>query len=190
MRRMLLGISLSAISCFSFAMNWQVVNEDSKVSFISIKKGDVAEVHRFNQLEGQLKSGAFTLSIPLTSVWTNVEIRDIRMKEILFETAQYPNLTLKAELDDAAVESLAVGSIMPMSLQTEIALHGQSKTMAVHVKVAKLATDKLFVVSDVPLLINAADFGLTEGVEKLREIAGLTTISQAVPVSFVLTLKR
>jgi hypothetical protein len=35
--------------------------------------------------------------------------------------------------------------------------------------------------------VDAAKFGLSDGVEKLREIAGLDSISHAVPVSFVMT---
>ena len=38
-----------------------------------------------------------------------------------------------------------------------------------------------------PIIVSANAVGLAGGVEKLREIAGLTSISDAVPVSFVLT---
>lgn len=41
-----------------------------------------------------------------------------------------------------------------------------------------------------PIIINANEFGLVAGVDKLRDIAGLSSISQAVPVSFVLTLTQ
>jgi hypothetical protein len=37
-----------------------------------------------------------------------------------------------------------------------------------------------------PLVLNAADFGLAEGLESLRALAGLPAISLAVPVSAVL----
>jgi len=36
-------------------------------------------------------------------------------------------------------------------------------------------------------VIDAAKFGMSDGVEKLRAVAGLAAISNAVPVSFVLT---
>jgi len=45
----------------------------------------------------------------------------------------------------------------------------------------------VMVASTKPLIVDAAKFGMTEGVEKLREIAGLQSISNAVPVSFVMT---
>ena len=37
-----------------------------------------------------------------------------------------------------------------------------------------------------PILLNAADFGLDKGVSLLQEVAGLKSISTAVPVSFKL----
>ncbi|MED5420009.1 MAG: YceI family protein, partial [Pseudomonadota bacterium] len=37
-----------------------------------------------------------------------------------------------------------------------------------------------------PVIVNAWEFALGEGVEALRAIAGLDSISLAVPVSFVL----
>jgi len=43
------------------------------------------------------------------------------------------------------------------------------------------------VVSERPVVISATQFGLAEGVESLRKIAGLPSISVAVPVSFVLS---
>jgi hypothetical protein len=41
-----------------------------------------------------------------------------------------------------------------------------------------------------PVVINAGEFELTRGVEKLREIAGLPSISPVVPVQFSLYFVR
>jgi hypothetical protein len=41
-----------------------------------------------------------------------------------------------------------------------------------------------------PVVVNAPEFKLAEGVEALREIAGLPSISLAVPVSFVLAFDQ
>jgi hypothetical protein len=58
------------------------------------------------------------------------------------------------------------------------------------VSVIRLNEKELIVVSAQPVIINAEQFGLTRGVEKLREIAGLTSIGHSVPVSFILNLRR
>ncbi|QYJ88034.1 YceI family protein [Shewanella mesophila] len=191
MKTVLLGLGISLFSATALASSWQVNSQDSVVNFISVKKGDIAEVHKFTQVSGILDTdGGFNLSIPLTSVWTNVEIRDIRMKEVLFETAQYPSVELMAKVDINSIEKLAIGTMQSLSLDATLTLHGEEKSILVNVRVAKLAQDKILVMSEYPIIVNAADFGLTSGVDKLRELAGLSAISQAVPVSFVLTLGR
>ena len=37
-------VALSAMASFSCAAKWQVMEQDSRVSFISVKKGDIGEV--------------------------------------------------------------------------------------------------------------------------------------------------
>jgi hypothetical protein len=53
--------------------------------------------------------------------------------------------------------------------------------------ITRTSESGLLVVSKQPVVISAAQFGLAEGVDSLREIAGLPSISVAVPVSFVLS---
>ena len=50
--------------------------------------------------------------------------------------------------------------------------------------------DRLLVTSSQPVVVDAGALGLDEGVERLREIAGLPSITPAVPVSFRLTLRQ
>lgn len=191
MKTVLLGLWAAVVSVSVFASTWQVNNQGSVVNFISVKNGDLAEIHKFTQIKGELNSnGDFSLSIPLISVWTNIEIRDERMKQVLFETSQFPALALTANIDAKAIDKLAVGSMDTMVIPANVRLRGQSKMLDISVRVAKLNQNTLLVTSEMPLIIDAADFDLAAGVEKLRELAGLSAISKAVPVSFVLTLNR
>jgi hypothetical protein len=59
--------------------------------------------------------------------------------------------------------------------------------MLLHMQAAKVNDSTVMVASSQPLIVDAAKFGMSEGVEKLREIAGLASISNAVPVTFVMT---
>ena len=68
-----------------------------------------------------------------------------------------------------------------------VRLHGEGQAMSVLMRAAKLANDTVMVASVKPLIVDATKFGLDDGIEKLREIAGLPSISTAVPVSFVMT---
>ncbi|WP_372873393.1 YceI family protein [Shewanella sp.] len=188
--RALSAAALMVTSLSAFAA-WQVNSDASNVSFVSVKKGDVGEVHRFKALEGSLNdSGDFSLSIPLASVDTGVEIRDERMKSMLFEVEQFPSLTLSAKIDSVAVDALPVGQLLQLELPAEITLHGKTDRVNVDVTVARLSDERMLVSSRGMVMVNAGNFGLTAGVEKLREVAGLSAISKAVPVSFMLLLEK
>lgn len=191
MKKWIRIVALSAIASFSCFAQWQVVEQDSRVSFISIKKGDIAEVHHFKQLKGQLKdNGQFELSIPLIGVATGIDIRDERMQSLLFEVSLYPELKLSSQVDNKLVKELSVGESKIADIEGEILLHGKTQTKTFSVLITKITDNKLQVSSFQPVIVNANEFDLVAGVDKLREIAGLSSISQAVPVSFVLTLTQ
>jgi len=107
-----IGIAaLASLVSFSCAAQWQVTEQDSRVSFVSVKKGDIAEVHHFKQLNGVLKDdGQFELTIPLMSVATGIDIRDERMQNLLFEVSLFPELKLSSQVDSKIVKELAVYS--------------------------------------------------------------------------------
>jgi polyisoprenoid-binding protein YceI len=187
MRFFLLFISLVTFPALS---DWQLDNQHSSLSFISIKNTEVAEAHHFNELSGSLTSdGHVNFTIDLLSVDSNVVIRNERMKEFLFNTELYPTASFIAQLDMKKFNIIAVGQTGKLKLVGKISLHGQEQKVMSDVLVAKLS-EKSFVVSSMkPIIVNAQQFGLTEGVKKLQELAKLPSISNAVPVSFVLTFK-
>ena len=171
--------------------DWALNNAQSQLSFISIKKGDIAEVHRFDQLDGRVDTnGNVTLNIQLASVDTAIPIRDQRMREMLFNTNVFPRATLTAKVDSGALDKLATGDILTSSVEGKLSLHGQTGAVTAELAIARLGPNKLLVSSRKPLLLQAGDYELLEGVEKLREVAGLSTISKAVPVSFLLTFDK
>ncbi|WP_194945098.1 YceI family protein [Shewanella sp. TC10] len=184
-------LSTSLLSSAAFAADWQIKQGHSKVSFISVKKGDIAEVHDFKKVSGSLTpEGAFNLLINLDSVDTGIEIRDERMQTMLFEVAKYPALTLSSVVNPKLLADLSVGSTLVTQIDGTIELHGKSRQKTFDVLVAKLSDKKMVVSSMSPVIIQASDFDLVEGINKLREVAGLSSISLAVPVSFVLTLSQ
>lgn len=185
----ILPISLLLMSAVSAAADWQIDNAQSQLSFISIKKGDVAEVHRFGEIDGGLQQdGQFEVNIALETVNTGIQIRDSRMRSFLFKTAQFPAATLTASLSPEFISNLTVGQSELTMVDAQLDLNEQSQPLKLDVRVTKISETSLLVISAQPVVLNAADFALSEGVEQLREMAGLPSISQAVPVSFYLTL--
>jgi polyisoprenoid-binding protein YceI len=182
-------ISFLVAGVSAHATDWQLDNEQSQLNFISTKKGDVAEVHQFDRLTGSLsENGAFTVDIDLESVNTNIDIRDQRMREFLFNVVEFPAASLSAQVDPKLVADLSIGMSQTATVAAELSLHGQAQKLSIDVMLTKLSDTKLMLVSAKPLVLNVSDFELVQGVEKLRELAGLPSISHAVPISFYLTL--
>ncbi|QSX38726.1 YceI family protein [Shewanella sedimentimangrovi] len=170
---------------------WHSVQHKSVISFVSIKKGDVAEVHDFGEFKAQLDGkGHFELEIALSSVRTGLEQRDERMKSMLFEVAQFPTVSLKAKVEMSELEDLAVGAVKMLALDAELSMHGMQANKKITLALAKLSDSRIIASSSAPVIVNGDEFGFAGGIEKLRQVAGLSAISLAVPVNFVLTLEK
>jgi polyisoprenoid-binding protein YceI len=168
--------------------DWQLVNANSRLSFMSIKKGEIAEQHYFKQLQGTVDAaGQVKIDIDLATVDTKIPIRDERMRNDFFETKQYPKASLSGQFDMAKLAALPVGESAVHSVQFNLDLHGIKRGVFGDIVLARLAADKILVTSHEPFVLGVRDFNLAAGLDKLREIAGLPSISPTVPVSFALT---
>jgi hypothetical protein len=178
-----LGIALPSLAAS------ELVADKSDIRFVSVKNASVAEVHYFKSLSGGIDGGVVNVTIPLVDVETLIPIRNERMQKMLFETELYPRATLTGQVDMEKVMALKSGEYTQMDVSFMLDLHGSSKQLASAVTVARLG-DEIHVTTLQPLVLSAADFKLTEGVERLREVAGLSNISTAVPVTAHLVFRR
>ncbi|RKZ87016.1 MAG: hypothetical protein DRQ39_04925 [Gammaproteobacteria bacterium] len=96
---------------------------------------------------------------------------------------------MRANIDTSDIDAIAEGASALLTVDVELNLHGETKPLTMDIAVTRLAGAKLSVVSVRPVILNVSDFSLVAGVEKLRELAKLPSISQAVPVSFYLIFK-
>ena len=183
---------LTATLCFNVqAHEWNVDSSNSRVNFVSVKKNTTGEVHKFKIVNGNLsREGHFELTIPLSSVDTGISIRDERMQSMLFDVSRYPKVILSANLKHRLLEDMDIGTTKNIVVEGQVALHGLIQTLNFNVLIAKLTDKKVLVTSLKPSIINATDFNLVSGIESLKQIAKLSDISTAIPVSFVLMLTR
>lgn len=167
---------------------WALDPAASRLSFVSVKGAEIAEVHHFRDLSGEVApDGTARLEIPLDSVETGIPIRNERMREFLFETGVFPKATLTVRVDPAKLAGLAVGEQLRIPLAGELSLHGVTAPVETEVSVTRAGDRRVVVASLDPLVVNAGTFGLEEGVTKLMQLAGLDSIASDVPVAFQLT---
>ncbi|MEM7097422.1 MAG: YceI family protein [Pseudomonadota bacterium] len=192
-RSFVLSLLSSALISFTAhaAADWDLDGPNSSLSFVSIKAGSIGEVHTFKELTGKVgSSGQATLTIPTASVDTLIPIRDDRMLQHLFQTALFPDMTVAVALPQKTLDSAANGGISRASIQGELTIKDRKTSVQADVLITGTGSDQILVTTTKPILLNAAVVGLDGGVEKLREIAGLPSISQAVPVIFTLTFSK
>ena len=183
---------LKSIFCFvavlflasSAAAHWELDNNSSTLSFVTVKADHVGEVHTFDQLSGDINDdGSVQITIELASVNTLIDIRNERMQNMLFETNLFPKATISGEIDLDVVAEMDAGVSQAISVDFDLAIHGESSSYTADVLVTR--TESGVLASTVkPIIVMADTHALVSGVEALREVAGLPSISRAVPVSF------
>lgn len=187
--RLLTAVVLLVVACGASAQ-WELDAARSRVNFVSIKNTSVAEVHSFTKLVGYIGSdGKVQLAIDLDSVETMIPIRNERMRELLFTTADFPSANVSAVVDPVIIAAAAQGGTVTTELGITLSLHGIEQQLTIPVVVVGEGDGLLQVFTAQPVLLNAADFGLAAGVAALQQVAGLQSISTAVPVTVHLVFR-
>lgn len=133
----LLAALLTLLASAQAAAQWTLSADDSSLSFISVKAEHIAEVHSFARLSGEIDSGGeAVVSIDLTSVQTGIDIRNERMQSMLFNTDMYPRAQVSADVDAAALSSMAVGESAVLEVPLAINLHGEVLTLSAPLRVS------------------------------------------------------
>lgn len=170
---------------------WTLDGEASELSYVTIKSGEIAEANSFEALSGSVSAdGAASIEIDLASVSTGVDIRDERMREVLFVVADNPSATVTAQIDPVAFEALGVGESAETTLEGTLSLKGIEAPFLAEVTVTRAGADRVLAVSNAPVIIEASRFELTDGLGQLQALAGLPSITPVVPVSFSLSFTR
>lgn len=167
-----------------FEGGWTLNPEMSNLSFQSVKKQTVVESSGFATFQGVIdESGAAKVTVLLDSVDTKIDLRNVRMRFLFFETFKYPEAQITAQIDPALIADLATVRRKQVPVEYTIDLHGVVKSYQSMVTATLLTDDMVSVASATPISIPVADFNLTEGLGKLQDAANVTIIPSAT-VSF------
>jgi polyisoprenoid-binding protein YceI len=178
------------LSFNAFAQNYQLDAQQSSLYVVSVKNHTIVETHHFSKLSGAIdQQGKAQLIVDLASVQTHIELRDQRMRDLFFHVAGHPYAKVNVALEPDFLKALKPGFNQVKTLVVELDLHGKQKTYTQAVRVTVPAKGIVQVTLEQPIVLNTADFGLTEGVEVLRDLAKLDAILPVVPVSATLVYR-
>ncbi len=166
---------------------WTLNSEGSSFYYVTSKAAAISEINTFAELNGTIDdAGSASVAISLASVDTAIDIRNERMREIVFQVANYPLAEISLTASGARLAASNPGQSFMASYDATVDIRGIQQTMTLELAVTKLRDGGLLVTLAKPLIVNAASFGLAESVEQLREIAGLPSINNNVIIDFTL----
>jgi OOP family OmpA-OmpF porin len=194
-----LAIAIAILFCLTgvataqsnpFAPGWELLPDVSAIRYQSVKDSTKVESSSFANFSGNIDtSGLATVIIRLDSVDTNVDLRNVRMRFLFFETFQYPEATITMQLEQSILSDLGKTRRKVLTLPYTLDLHGISKTLEAEMVITEISDGVMSVSSSAPISISAADFSLAGGIKKLEEAANVSIIPSAT-VTFNLLFSR
>ncbi len=155
-----------------FAGGWALKADGSTLGFQSVKNDTKVEQSGFATLSGEIAAtGDATVRVALDSVDTKIDLRNVRMRFLFFETFKFPQAVVTVHIDPALIADLPTKRRLTLTLPYTLNLHGVSRDMTADVVVTLISDTLIDVASVGTIPIAAADFDLSGGVAKLQEAA-------------------
>ncbi|MFL2840467.1 MAG: YceI family protein [Pseudohongiellaceae bacterium] len=184
-------VALLGLLCMPAHADWELNNADSNFYFVTSKAAIISEINSFANLTGRISSsGNAILEIDLVSVDTAIDIRNQRVRDMLFETQKFPTATISIDIDPAGLSNMAAGTSVIVAENYNLSLHGIVAELTTNLRVTKTSSSRIEVQPAQPIIVGAGQFNLTAGVEALREVAGLPSINPNVVVDFFLVYEN
>ena len=184
--KQLMTLALLVVTAPALA-DWAVESDSSTLAFTSTKNEVIVETHTFPAVSGTVsESGDVRFVVDLASVETNIPIRNERMLNLLFTGGTEAVFTTNTAV--GLFTSLESGARRAWNLEGELSMNGRTARVGLPVVVTHLGGGRYQVAGGGE--VDAGDFGYLDGLDALREIAGLASIAPTVSFSLVATLSR
>ncbi|WP_237218012.1 c-type cytochrome [Ruegeria lacuscaerulensis] len=190
MKLMLKAVTIASaiIATPALAEHWTLSPEGSHLAYGTIKKDTVGEVNSFTNLSGHVSpDGKAEIEIDLSSVETNIDIRNERMIEHVFRNAGTATLTAQIDMDE--VKALAVGQTAVVDVEAALSLIGTDVEFDTEMFVLRVSEKSVMVSTNDMVFLSTEDAGVNAGVDKLMELASLPGITRTVPITARLFFK-
>ena len=157
--------------------------ETAVVGVTSTKNDRISERHQIKFKTGAVSStGQVDLVLDLRTTETNIPIRNERMQQHLF--AQFRLATVSAQLPPDVFAKARAGKAISEPVVVTLVANGVAQTYSMQMVLEQDVMGGLIVSGKTE--IDVSLFGYGAGIEMLRNLAGLLSISTLVPVDFLL----
>ena len=168
---------------------WTSVGDQSSIAFGSIKKDVAGEVNHFENVMATVsEDGKVEIKIDLTSLETNIDIRNERMAEHVFKGNA--EATIVGEIDMDEVKEIAPGDTGLVDIEAVLMLAGLEVEIEAEMLVAPLSPNRVLVTTSDFIFVSTADLGIDEGVDMLMSLAKLPGITRTTPISVRMVFEK
>ncbi len=168
---------------------WTSIGDQSSIAFGSIKKDVAGEVNHFeNVIATVSEDGKVEIKIDLTSLETNIDIRNERMAEHVFKGNA--EATIVGEIDMDEVKEIAPGDTGLVDIEAVLMLAGLEVEIEAEMLVAPLSPNRVLVTTSDFIFVSTADLGIDEGVDMLMSLAKLPGITRTTPISVRMVFEK
>ena len=165
--------------------DWLLNPRVSNVYMQTVKANSIFETHQFTVVEGGIsKTAEANVKIDLASIDTGVDVRDVRMRFMLFETFKFPHAEITAKLDKAKLQALSTTTRIIYPLSFTLSMHGMVNEISTQVWVTRINDTTVSVATIQPIIVTADSFGFSKNIAKLVEVIGGTQIATAASITF------
>lgn len=189
MKSLLLVVAASLGLCGAAqAASWTLVGDASHLAYGSIKKDSVGEVNTFETLSGSVTdAGAVSVKIDLTSLETNIDIRNERMLEHVFKGMADATITTQVEMPK--LENLAPGETMMVDIEGVLSFLGTDIEIEAEMVAVRISDTRVMISTNDMIFLSMEDAGVNAAIDKLMELASLPGITRTVPVTMRLVFE-
>ncbi|MBO6918394.1 MAG: YceI family protein [Rhizobiaceae bacterium] len=168
---------------------WTSVADQSSIAFGSIKKDVAGEVHHFENVVATVsEEGKVEIKIDLTSIETNIDIRNERMAEHVFKGGA--EATIIGEIDMDEVKEIAPGDTGLVDIEATLMLAGLEVEIEAEMLVAPLSDSRVLVTTSDFIFVSTADLGIDDGIDMMVKLAKLPGITRTTPVSVRMVFEK
>lgn len=178
---------VQTVSQVSEVSDWLL--KDADISFVSTKidkkSNHIEEIGEFTQYSGLFnKLGELLLKIDLSSVKTDIVIRDDRLRDWLFNVDEFTTAVVTTTLDADTINELKVGETMQLTQPFVLEMHGHTVDLVADLTITRESDTLMLVETNTPIKLDVKKFDMSEGIQRLTDIMGLSGIDNVVPVTF------
>lgn len=181
----LVGLAAPAAADTFLEDEWLLNSASSRIYMGTVKANAIFETHHFSSIDGSVKpNGDVEIKIELGSLETGIDIRNVRMRFLLFETFRFPIARITAKLDKDRLADLENRTRIAYPLRFTLEMHGVRKDMEALVWVTRISEKVVTVSSVQPVIVTADEFGLEANVGKLMDAVEGTPIAPGASITF------